>query len=370
MEIVLFDTKQIRHIIGKKCVLSEVKMKVERISSVGTCPSFGQAGVVKKLSSKVLLTKGSKIIDELTALATLSMMSAIFVAQKNQTKMQESKDELSYENFEKKLLDAELKEPEDFYSICIEENLIGTGANSRVYKFSHPSLESWVLKVDTKHGGIESNNARSIEKVDEEFAGVNMGQEIARLGKNVTVLKRITGSPHSIENWSVHRSKNAKITSEMSTSFLKSVKKISEFPQETFDDYAKELKVYEDNGYKADSFNPNNFLVDYQAKKIHIIDAYKYDVDANMNTKYDLICPLLDYTNYEQFYQSMSDVQKEEFVDITKAISEKCSIASEKLGIDQSKDKFKEFLSRIDTREGNANNYSARFESMQKICSF
>ena len=54
----------------------------------------------------------------------------------------------------------------------------------------------------------------------------------------------------------------------------------------------------------------------------------------------------------------------------TKAISEKCSIASEKLGIDQSKDKFKEFLSRIDTREGNANNYSARFESMQKICSF
>ena len=151
---------------------------------------------------------------------------------------------------------------------------------------------------------------------------------------------------------------------------MESVKKISEFPQETFDDYAKELKVYEDNGYKADSFNPNNFLVDYQAKKIHIIDAYKYDVDANMNTKYDLICPLMDYTNYEQFYQSMSDVQKEEFVDITKAISEKCSIASEKLGIDQSKDKFKEFLSRIDTREGNANNYSARFESMQKICSF
>ena len=46
-------------------------------------------------------------------------------------------------------------------------------------------------------------------------------------------------------------------------------------PQTTFDQLAKDVKVLSDKGYKLDSINPNNLLVDEDKQQIHIIDYFK-----------------------------------------------------------------------------------------------
>lgn len=348
-------------------------MEVKQASLFKIHPNFTQVKTVKNASvEKEIVEKGAKTINLLTGLACLAIMGAVLVTSKKVPPMveggvSESKS-FSFQEFSRLIKELKITEPKDFYANCIEQNLIGTGANSKVYKFSDSRLKNWVIKVNTKHGGIENNIATSIQEIADEFIGVNMGQEIAKLGENVTILKRINGKPHSIENWSAHRSQSREITKEMTATFVDDVKKISDFSQETFDSYAKKLKLLDDKGYKADSFNPNNYLIDYNQREIHIIDAYKYDVDAHLNTKYDLICPLFDYPNFEKYYQIMDDLQKKEILSSIRKINEKCTIASEKVGVSSSEETFREFISRIDRREYGANKYLELFEKAKELC--
>lgn len=247
----------------------------------------------------------------------------------------------------------------------MKKNIIGTGANSTVYKFSNPKMQNWAIKVDKKQS--QPTLPQEIREIKDEFGDINMGQEIASIGKNIHILKRIQGKPHSIENWSTHRNNKTPITQQDASTFIEDVQKIASFPQESFDNYAKKLKILDEKGYKADSFNPNNYLIDYKNKELHIIDAYKYDVDANLNTKYDLLCPLVDYPNYERFYKVMSSEQKENYIATTSIINKKCTKAAEQIGLSTSESTFREFISRIDSRENNGGMYTKSFNSMKQI---
>ena len=108
-------------------------------------------------------------------------------------------------------------------------------------------------------------------------------------------------------------------------------------------------------------------MIDYKAQKFYIIDFYKYDVDAHLNTKYDLFCPLVDYPNFERFYNVMNDAQKAEYVNLTKILEQKCTKAAENAGINVSEDTFREFIGRIDNRESNNSMYTRAFDSMKNI---
>ena len=76
---------------------------------------------------------------------------------------------------------------------CTDENIVGMGATSKVFKFTDPTLENWVIKVDTKHNGLNNSALFILEEVEDEFAGTNMGQEIGKIGPFVKILKKIDG---------------------------------------------------------------------------------------------------------------------------------------------------------------------------------
>lgn len=308
-------------------------------------------------NADVQLPSQDKVFDYLDAQACMSSLSVF----------QKTSDKTGFVDFMKVSKQAGVDNAEDIGRNCTKKNILGTGANSVVYKFSNPLLDRWAIKVDIKHNDYKDSFSHPIQPVDDEFRGMNMGQEIARIGNRVHILKRINGKPHSFENWSKHRAEGTKITEEDASVFLDDVKKIADFPQEAFDDYAKQLKILDDKGYKADSFNPNNYLIDYENRTIHIIDAYKYDVDAHLNTSYDLFCPLVDYPNYSRFYDVMSEKEKAEYIDFTEAIFEKCMTAAEKTGVSTSEDTFREFISRIDRRENNGGIYINAFSTIQKL---
>ena len=108
-------------------------------------------------------------------------------------------------------------------------------------------------------------------------------------------------------------------------------------------------------------------MINYAKKEIFIVDAYKYNVDAHLNTKYDLLCPLVDYPNFEKFYNVMNDVQKAEYIDATKRIAEKCSIAAQKHKIHSDEEVFTAFIKRIDDREANGDMYTRSYAAMKRI---
>lgn len=298
----------------------------------------------------------------LTGLGALSAVSVAILA----IKTKHTKADYSFKNLIKQSRLTGLNKPQDFIKECIEENIIGTGANSKVYKFSNRKMQNWVIKIDKKCSR-EAGLPQKITEIKDEFGNINMGQEIASIGENVHILKRIQGNPHSIQNWSAHRASKAPITQQDASGFLENIENIAAFPQESFNNYAKKLKILDEQGYKADSFNPNNYLIDFKNKELHIIDAYKYYVDANMNTKYDLLCPLIDYPNYERYYNVMLPEQKQKYIATTAIINQKCTKAAEQIGLSTSESTFREFISRIDSRENNGGMYTKSFESMKQI---
>lgn len=307
------------------------------------------------------LSTTSKTMIGLTALGVASAAVVSIRSKKPQLK----KDD--FQEFMRVIKELGISKSEDIAKNCTEKNILGTGANSTVYKFTHPKLDNWAIKVITKNKDYQSSFSKDIQESVDQFKGLNMGQEIGHIGDSVLILKRINGKPHSIADWSTRRRDGIEITKEEANNFLENIRTISEFPQSTFNNYAQKLKVLEDKGYKADSFNPNNYLIDYKNKDIHIIDAYSYAPDANMNSKYDLICPLIDYPNYESYHKVMSSSQKEEYSQITKKIASKCSKAAEENGIDCSESKFREFISRVDSRENNGGRYTSSFNKMKEL---
>ncbi len=297
-------------------------------------------------------------------------VAAVAMHNKNSAKnlFKPFKEELfNFAAYLQKAKEANIKSAQDYMANCVEKNIIGTGQNSKVYKFSNPLMNNWVIKINIKHNDYENSFYQNLVQIPDEFEGYNMGQAIAGLGDRIQILKKINAQPHSIKDWSNHRKNCAPIKQEEATKFLDDIKQIAKFPQEAFNEYAQKLKLLEDKGYKADSFNPNNYMIDYKAQKFYIIDFYKYDVDAHLNTKYDLFCPLVDYPNFERFYNVMNDAQKAEYVNLTKILEQKCTKAAENAGINVSEDTFREFIGRIDNRENNNSMYTRAFDSMKNI---
>ena len=126
---------------------------------------------------------------------------------------------------------------------CIEKNIIGTGQNSKVYKFSNPLMNNWVIKINTKHNDYENSFYQNLVQIPDEFEGYNMGQAIAGLGDRIQILKKINAQPHSIKDWSNHRKNCAPIKQEEATKFLDDIKQIAKFPQEAFNEYAQKLNT-------------------------------------------------------------------------------------------------------------------------------
>ncbi len=274
----------------------------------------------------------------------------------------------SIEKLTKKLEQLGIKSSDDILKNRKNENFLGSGASSTVYKFSDPELENWVVKI-RKNIPEHMFHNQEMRILPDDLAEMNMGQAIAGFGDGIAILRRVTGSPHAIAEWATRGRDNVPYSPKEVKSFLKEVKEISQFPQESFDDYAKKLKLLDDKGYKMDSFNPNNIMVDYETKELSIIDFYKYDKDKGRNSLCDLVAPLVDFKNFGDFYPKLLESSQEEFRLAVSTINKKCLDAAEKQGLDTNKQKYLDFIKDVDSRFGLGDLYYRTFREMDIICS-
>lgn len=255
-------------------------------------------------------------------------------------------DSLSYESFRHALADVGIYDTKELQKNISDKNLLGSGLNSRVYSLNDPKLGGWVIKVDKN--SPKEDFEEPLRKTENVFGGENFGQEIAKMGQGVHVLKKIDGMPHSVGDWSSHINNFSTVSEAEAKNFLLNLEEISQFPKESFVFYAKQLKALEDNGFKMDSINPNNLLVDYDKQEIHIIDFFKKADPSHTNTKDDLVVALVDFSLFGNFAKKLDDTQQKRLVECAREIEQKCADASRECGIEESEGTFLNFIANVD----------------------
>lgn len=111
------------------------------------------------------------------------------------------------------------------------------------------------------------------------------------------------GKSYSIKHWYDCLKGNCNVSKREVEFFVnESMRKLSDFPQSSFDDFMKKI-AFLINAIKArpDFYNPNNFLIDYENKKINIVDVF---VDNHPGVSREYYDPL---GKYQYLKDSFSD---------------------------------------------------------------
>jgi hypothetical protein len=133
---------------------------------------------------------------------------------------------------------------------------IGEGGNAIVYNIN----DNFVVRVIKRTSKVEmTEKINNINPVS-VFPGYNFGQIVANTDiKSITILKKQNGTPIEDKTTSVEQ-------------YIENIKKASNLPQETFDNFVKDVVYLEENNYMIDPSKSNNFLIDCDDKKINIVD--------------------------------------------------------------------------------------------------
>ena len=232
---------------------------------------------------------------------------------------------------------------------------IGSGANSRVYDI--PFLPEYVLKILNPDKNVEPNRIPlGIFPQD-----VNLGQPVWIHPDNykIILLKKVTGSPNSVKDWSdVIYDKITKIprsvTTEQAQEYYRNFMRIAAMPQSSFYNLARQIQVLDTTpkfpgetvnvGFKTDCINPNNLLVDFKNNRLNIIDYFGKDKPDHKNSYMDMVAVISDFTLMPEFYDLMKPQQQKKFLKALKTLDEKCFEGAKKADLTTDKSVFSGFI--------------------------
>ncbi len=154
------------------------------------------------------------------------------------------------------------------------KNIIGSGFEGITYQI--PNQDKWVIKVFKRSDFLKIPNEKpKIIEIEDKSPYLNIGQTIAKIevpaGKEYSyvyyILKKQNGKPYSVDfEDSIFYTENSMKL------YLESLKKLSEYPQSSFNKLIKDIKTITELGYEIDCSNPNNILVDDELKSINFVD--------------------------------------------------------------------------------------------------
>lgn len=219
------------------------------------------------------------------------------------------------------------------------KNLIGEGSNSRVYRFLDSFFNNYVIKV-------LKPNTNTYPDLN-ELPKYNFGQTVRKVQDNIYILKRQNGIQHGFKNWTeIYMGKD--VTKEQASNFADDIKKISRMPDSTFDSFAERTKYITENGFKSDSINPNNLLIDYENNQINIIDYFRTNKSIMSKNSYlDMVCSILDAMNFEQICNALPKNERNELIKNANVIVTKCYNSAKKIELSTDKNVYEEFLSTV-----------------------
>lgn len=249
------------------------------------------------------------------------------------------------------------KKFENFIMNPDEKYLTGKGANSKVYNI--PFLDDYVLKI-IKHESTLDLSQQYVRLFPDE---INLGQPVWQHRDNprILLLKKIKGKPYSIKNWTSTLYNQAikgpvNVTQEQAELYFSQISQISKMPQESFDNLARQIKILDTTkkcegdmftGFKTDSLNPNNLMVDFKNNSLNIIDYFPKDNIHHKNSYLDIVAIMSDIALLPEYRDLLKPNQQKELINIIKTINNKAYKAAQKQGLSTNKDDFIEFINEI-----------------------
>lgn len=253
---------------------------------------------------------------------------------------------IGFEDFEKQLSKSKISLNDLLRNNVKKENLLGTGAYSRVYSIT--GIDDYVIKVFKDKTQNLKNKTYKIEPENNPFEDKNIGQPIAKIADGILVLKRQHGEEHSIKNWSERIKDPNTLTKQDAKKFLSDVQKIAHMPKSTFKDMAETIAIAQKNNYKMDSINPNNLLIDYKRKSLNLVDLYRIDrPDFQQNSATDMISGLLDFTLYADYHKLLDSKEQKSLVKASNTIAKKCFNAAKKASLPTDEGIFNKFATKV-----------------------
>ena len=193
----------------------------------------------------------------------------------------------------------------------------GEGFLSTVYSICEN--DTFMLKVDK----FQDSPLKKISLKQEKdyFPELNLGQKIASLNEFASVIIRQNGLPCGIKHF--ENKKYQQVTKADLPDFIDYLRKVSEFPQESYDDFEKEIKTIHKRLHMFDFVNSQNVLFEEKTKSFNIVDIIKRKTTRFLNC--DLVMPmaLLDFQNYSRFLLLANEEQKMQIFELSKRIIEK-----------------------------------------------
>ena len=245
----------------------------------------------------------------------------------------------------------------NMFSSPDEKDIAGIGANSTVYNIDF--LDEYVLKIMKPDKKADPNKIPINLFPD----NINLGQPIWVHPENprILILKKVSGVPNSVQNWSdiIYDKKLQKpvpVTNEQAQQYFDNIYKISKMQQSVFDNLAEQIKVLDVTpksvgdkipGFKTDSVNPNNLLVDFENNRLGVIDYFAKCNSEYQNSYMDMVAAIGDFTLFPEYYDKLTPLQQKTLMDALKIVEEKSFLAAEKIGLSTDKNVFLNFINKI-----------------------
>lgn len=155
------------------------------------------------------------------------------------------------------------KSEKDFLNACLKSTKLGSGQEGSVYRIPFKNFKKYVLKVIE---GFDFSSVEPIEKMTDDFPDNNFGQPIAKLGEKVLILRKLEGKTLSSL---IPESPSYSHNLEQKT--VDYYKMMASMPQESFDDYVKDITTL---NKKNRSLDPNSGNIILKDKKFQITDTF------------------------------------------------------------------------------------------------
>lgn len=218
------------------------------------------------------------------------------------------------------------------------ENRLGEGAKKVV--FSINGIDDYVaayLKSKT------ADSSAIFKEYENPYPGFNFGQPIGGNDTDFIIMKKISGENHGIKNWSAKFNdfafRDVQPSKEDALFFIKQLKDLAQMPVESYIDLAKQVKYLNDKKIKIDFINPNNAMVDNTNQKITYFDLFDNPtpklqlIKPEMNCIQDMKGLLTDSMLNTEFVKVLDKSDKENLMNLTKEIAQKCETAGKKVGL-------------------------------------
>lgn len=194
---------------------------------------------------------------------------------------------------------------ENYPQLIRPENYINEGLSNKVYRI--PDNPDFLLRVK-KNPTPERN--LGFGPVEDVFPDLNVGQEIARLNDDVTVVVAQKGEPCGFRRWA--GSKMLPIQPEDKAQFIRYISTIAGFPLKAYENFIKEAQIV--NKVKLiDIHNSQNVLYDTENNCFNIVDVSAKDRLRRMLSPMVLAAQLCDFRNLFSVLK-MSDGNEQKIV--------------------------------------------------------